>query len=351
MYWPTDRSHVSKADATKFPRAPSSASVAASSTSPSSRLRPMAATARRTAGRSEARTSPARTGAATGDSVAASTALDPISDRRARRVSTVTPPLAPRSALSRRARPAAVAAVITSSCSISVRSASRNGSYSIRTLPVTGLPTTLCTPGMARSRDSTLACEPLSQWTGYRIRSLPGTECASWHCTGSAFRVVTVVAEDAVGVPERRRPRQWVGAPKSDLPDRPEDQHGRDQTAETYEAARLALELLVQCADGLSDARRKGSLAVRGSWGTVASQIDQLLADAGVLDHCLGNGVRRDRVRVECNQQASRPRGAVTSLHARQPADRLHQFFAHAAGRSAKSHSPGARVDEAEGDA
>ena len=162
---PSARSHVSSAAAGKLRRAVRTASVEASSTSPLTRPRARAAPARSSAGPSAARRSTVRSGQETTSVAArASTVVAP-----ARRTSGVD------DASSRAAGsiPMAVSRPPTSRplsiwprTSTSALSASRNGSYSIRTLPVRPLPSTVRTPGTERSVLTTASCRGFSHPAG-----------------------------------------------------------------------------------------------------------------------------------------------------------------------------------------
>src|SRR3989442_7691209 len=126
----------------------------------------------------------------------------------------------------------------------------------MRRLRVSGRRCTARTPGTAFSWDSMAEQRGSSQWAGYRTRRRPRTEWAIVRRMSSLVLARSVVvAEEPVGVPERRRPRERRDRTAQELPAGPERQTDRDHDRQVEMTACPTGDALVQAPDHAHDRR------------------------------------------------------------------------------------------------
>src|SRR5438094_5582738 len=175
----------------------------------------------------------------------------------------------------------------------------------MRRLPVSGRPCTARTPGTAFSSDSMAEQRGSSQWAGYRTRRRPRTEWAIVRRMSSLVLARSViVAEEPVGVPERRRPRERGDRTAQELPAGPERQTDRDHDRQVETTACPTGDAVVQVAEHANDRRGHRGAVVRSVRTVARARHFQVSVLGNRPDDLLGG----EDARVVADQEASRAR-------------------------------------------
>src|SRR5438128_731240 len=215
----------------------------------------------------------------------------------------------------------------------------------MRRLPVSGRPCTARTPGTAFSSDSMAEQRGSSQWAGYRTRRRPRTEWAIVRRMSSLELARSViVAEEPVGVPERRRPRERRDRTAQELPAGPERQTDRDYDRQVETTACSTGDALVQVPERAHDRRGHREAAVRG----VRTIARARHFEVGVLGDRSGDLLGGKDARVVADQEASRARRPDGAQRAVQPVDDLVEARGARPRRQPQTQASGNIVDDAD---